>query len=121
MRDVMSEHADRVAQANKALLEELEEVGSSAKTEIAALLAALAEVGSDTLRRVKSLTESVTLWAAEALTKNLMAVAASEAALRSALDERLAFLDTGRLPNPDDPLRADTPVDDGHVQQEEAA
>ena len=110
MKDVMSEHADRVTTANAKLLADLEAAGEFARGELATKLSTAAQTvhaAMETIEAVyekvqadlRALIEETTHAAADALTANLMAVAASETALRCELGQRLSFFDTGRLPD----------------------
>ncbi len=98
MRDVVSEHADRMTEANRKLLSDLSAVRDAVNHELGARLATLAETGRAIVDALDGVILDATESVANALSDNLMAAQASEAALRSELDQRLAFLATGRLP-----------------------
>ena len=98
MRDVVSEHADRMTEANRKLLSDLSAVRDAVGHELGARLATLAETGRAIIDALDGVIADATESVANALSDNLMAAQASEAALRSELEQRLAFLATGRLP-----------------------
>ncbi len=98
MRDVVSEHADRMTEANRKLLSDLSAVRDAVNHELGARLATLAETGRAIVDALDGVIADAAESVANALSDNLMAAQASEAALRSELEQRLAFLATGRLP-----------------------
>ena len=111
MRDILGEHAESVAEANKTMLADLEALRGqveretmSAMKELRRTLVEVSQTLDEATRTargsIEAMVKNAAIAASDALTRNLMTAAASEAGLRSTLGARLTFLETGELPVP---------------------
>ena len=125
MRDMLDEHAESVAGANKIMLADLEALRGEVEREVGNVMKELRrtlvevsqtldEAARTARESIEAMIENAAIAASDALTRNLMTAAASEAGLRSALGARLTFLETGELPVPPraEPAPPETPDGD---------
>ena len=111
MEDVLTDHADRVRDANERHARRAEEIRDAAAGMLRAAIDKFADAMVESARQLTAAKEAAIAAMTdiavraeaeldEAFTANVMAISASETAMRSAMSARQTYFATGKLPDP---------------------